>query len=156
MLNPSHVVLVNTKVSEISPIILKKINEKINQTKDHNFIELGSGYAQVSRFAAENFSWKKIEAVEIDLLVVLWCKIKKYFNGLPINYVHKNIFDYNIDTPSVLYVYANNTIVSKLYKDGKLKDCLVFTLTFKINDLSPNETYPLTSFHKNLFVYDFR
>jgi len=146
------------------PSLSKKINlELINSiqkyvpnTSSYNFIELGAGLANITQFLASKFTFKKIVAVELDFFTIMGAKFLNLFSKNQVEFVHKNIFDYEVPKKSVIYCYLGNLIMEKLYKTGALKGSVVLSATFSIKDVKYTECIDLPgTFYRKLYVYDF-
>ena len=154
--HPKHAVLISTNTKHVKKLFLKVINDYVPDTKKTTFLEIGAGYAKRTRIAAYDYSWKSIVALELKWSVVTFIKLRNIFHKYPIHFLAKDIFKYEISQNSVVYSYMTTSIINKLYEMNKFNGCLVISLSFMINGLTPTAAFKVDGFQKKLYVYDFR
>jgi len=143
---------------------LKEIQEPLRDLLDdlvHSFeatecFELGAGLGKVSAFLKGAFSWKKVTAIEVSSFMSFWGKLLHSLHRTRVVYQHADITDLTYPKNSVLYCYLNSEILNQLYEEGRLKSCLVISLTFKLSKTKPIKTISLSNWQKELVAYDFR
>ena len=141
------------------PILKKIIEEHIgNQTGHYTFLELGAGHALVTRRMAKWYVWKNSIAVEISSLIASLAKINIFLSPYrsSVKVLRADLLNYKIENPAVLYCYINSSLLDILYKQGKLVDCLLISLSFTIPNCQPDYVYPMGNWQGNVYVYDFR
>lgn len=146
------------------PSISGKLTNELEKTfykhlKDpskYTFVELGAGVANIAGFVANQFEFKKVVAVEVDPFVIFFGEILNMFSKKPIEFVRKNLFDYDTPKNSVLYCYLGHTILERMYKEGRLDGHLVISTTFRLEGVLPDEVIEMNNFYQRLFIYDFR
>ena len=126
--HPKRVVLVSTRVKHVKSIFLKVVKDYVPDTEKFTFIEIGSGYSQMTRIAAHNFQWKSIEAVELRRSVVILARLRNFFDKYPIDFIVQDIFKHEILKNSVVYSYTSTNIMNKLYQMNRFEGCLVISL----------------------------
>ena len=156
MSNRNRVVLISSRTKYVEKVFLAVINKYVTEPHEMNFIEVGAGYAKITKIAALNFKWKSITAVEIDALVVFWIKLKNFFQKLPVTYISSDIFKYKIPKESVVYCYMSVAVLNALYKASAFDGSLLLSLSFGIEGVEPTAEYKVKGFQKRLYVYDFR
>lgn len=146
----------------ISPKILNTIldipkkyySEKKSQ--ELNFVELGSGLANVTTAISKNKTFGQNYAVEVDFVWHYLAKFMAFLGRAKINFVHKNVFKYTSPKDSVIYCYLGSSIIQRLYEEGFFKGNIMVSTTFWLKDVEPTETIKLGGFYGRVFVYDFR
>jgi hypothetical protein len=146
------------------PSLSAKLTNELEKTfykylKDpskYEFIELGAGVANIAGYVAKTFEFKKVVAVEIDPFVIFFGRLLNSFSTKPIEFIRKNLFDYEIPKKSVLYCYLGHTILEKMYKEGRLDGHLVISTTFRLEGVLPAEVIDMKNFYRRLYIYDFR
>jgi SAM-dependent methyltransferase len=119
-------------------------------------IEPGCGIANISRYLSK-YRWKQIWCIEYDKMTLIMAKIWNWYFKKDIKFLQGNIFELDLPTPSVIYCYLGQEIVTKMYETGKFQNSLVFSLSFSIkNGPIPTEIVKIKGFHKDLFIYDLR
>lgn len=156
MARKDRVVLVSSNINQIKNPFFAAIQKYVTNPQELNFVEIGAGYAKISELAARDFSWKSVLAVEIDSIVILWNRLKKYFTRTAITYIQSDVFDYMIPKNSVVYCYMSVPVVNRLYRENAFDGCLVLSLSFAIKDIEPADEFMIKGFQKKLYVYDFR
>ncbi len=151
-----RVVLVSSQVGHVEKPFLKVIKKYLASTDDMNFVEIGAGYAKITRIAATSFQWKSIIAVELDFFAVFVSRLKNRWKKLPITFIKSDIFDYAIPTKSVVYSYMSVPVMNRLLENNAFENCLVLSLTFAFDGVEPTDEYQVKGFQKRLYVYDFR
>ncbi|MEM1312151.1 MAG: hypothetical protein AAGF07_01670 [Patescibacteria group bacterium] len=148
------------------PSSLKAVKDPIRQiisiyvgedkTKDYTLVEPGAGAANVSYFLSQKYKWKQVLAIEDEISLVWYSKLKNLFRKKPVSLVKANIFNYSFPTKSVVYCYLLSEMLAKLYEQGQLAGSLVISLSFPLKKAEPTEVFELSGFQKYLYVYDFR
>lgn len=151
-----RVVLVSSKTKYINQPFQDVINKYIDKTEETNFVELGSGYAEVTTMAAENYKWKSITAIEMDFFAVFVARFKNKFRKLPITFLKSDVFKCSIPQNAFIYCYLSGPVLKQLLHTGAFDSALVLSLSFLIDDRTPIMEYKITGFQKKLYVYDFR
>ena len=152
----NRAVLISSRPKYVEKVLLTVIKKYVAKPHEMNFIEVGAGYAKIAKIAALNFKWKSIIAIEVDILVVFWTKLKNFFQKLPITYVKSDIFKYKIPKESLIYCYMSVSILNALYKASAFDGSLLLSLSFGIDGVEPIAEYKVKGFQKRLYVYDFR
>ncbi|QCX00636.1 class I SAM-dependent methyltransferase [Aggregatimonas sangjinii] len=156
MFKTNQVVLVSSSVNHVKQPLLHAIEHFKIEPQEMNFIEVGSGYGKILDLAAKEFEWKSLIAIEIDFLTIMIARFSNLIKRMPITFVHKDIFDYEIPKGSLVYCYMSTPIISRLFDEGAFENCVVLSLTFPIQEIPCSATYDVEGFQKRLFVYDFR
>lgn len=154
--NPKRVVLISTRTKLVLPILLEILETFDNDVNQMDFLDIGAGYGKVSKHMVKLKKFKNVIAVEINFLVVVLARILFFLRRLPIKYIRTNILNYKISKQTFIYCYMSVYIVSTLYKNKQLDDCIFVSLSFPIKDVVPTKTYDIKGFQKKLYVYDFR
>ena len=147
-----------SKIKFLKPAFEKFIEEYLNdkKTEKYNFIELGAGLGKVAYYAAENYIWKRVVAVELNWRLIAFAKLTASFKKTKINFVKSDILEYEIRKNMVIYWYFTHGIMKKLYDEGFFKGNLLLSLTFELRGVEPTKIYKLDNFQGELYVYDFR
>ncbi len=156
MAMPQRVVLISSRIKHIEKVFLMIIKKYVPNSIEMNFLEVGAGYAKITKLAVSNFRWKSVVAIELEPLVVCWNKLKNHYYKLPVTYIASNIFKYNIPKGSVIYCYMSVPVLNRLYQEDSFDESLVLSLSFKIPKVEPTAEYAIKGFQKVLYVYDFR
>ncbi len=151
-----RVVLVSSNLKHVEKPLLEAIHKYVPKPEEMNFVEIGAGYAKITTIAARKFQWKSIIAVELDFFAVFVSRLKNRFNKLPISFIKSNIFNYTIPEKSVVYSYMSVPVMNRLLESGAFESCLVLSLTFAFDGVTPIAEYKVKGFQKRLYVYDFR
>ena len=136
--------------------LFRIFEEYLHDPSQYSFVELGAGVANIAGMISKRFNFKEVVAVEIDPITVFFGKLINTFGGTTVNFIQKNIFDYDIPEGSVLYCYLGTHIMEKLYHAGKLDGHLVISTTFKLKEVEPVEVIEMNNFYLRMYVYDFR
>lgn len=147
-----------SKIKFLKPAFERFVEDYLNdgKTEKYNFIELGAGLGKVAYYAAENYAWEKVIAVELNWRLIEFAKLKANFKKTKIDFVKSDIFEYKIPQNSVVYCYFSYAIMTKLYEEGFFKGNILLSLTFELRGVEPTKVYKLDNFQGELYVYDFR
>ena len=155
--NPRRMVLFPTFLDQNTKENMTKIIQKYcPTTEDVELLEIGCGSAHTAHFLGKEFRWQKVLGVEVDFLTFQIARVVNHFSQTKIQLLQQDIFEYEFTTNSVLYCYLGGEIMKSMYNEGKFKNCLVITLTFPIENLTPTEKVELSNSHHRFFIYDFR
>lgn len=160
-IDPKRMVFVPTFLSHnTKQVILQTIAKYVPKPTLIQLWEPGCGLAGTSIWLQQQLDFKKVVGIEVDGLTMLGAQINKWLNKSKIELLQFDFFsateEQKPSSGSLIYCYLGNTLMSLLYKSGYFDGCLVFSLTFPIEGLEPNETIKLSSVQKKLYVYDLR
>jgi hypothetical protein len=160
MVNPYKACLLSSNTERIAPTILTTCQKYFDKLSYTNFIELGSGKANISRYMSKNGTFNSVIGVEGDLITYFlsygMSKLGKYKN---LHLIKNDILKYKLpEGQNIIYVYLFPKLIKKMYERGIFKNQLVISLTFSIDhqDVKPVEIIKVGNFQKELYVYDFR
>ena len=154
-MNKNRIVYVPTKSKKVLKEIRNYLQESKINTEEYHLVELGSGLANVISWLTNQFKFKKTIGVEVNWMIYLFAKFIFFFKKTKIEFINKDVFDYEIPEKSVVYCYLTDQIITNLYQKGALKNTIFFSLTFAIKDVEPAKKIQLDNFYKNLYIYDF-
>lgn len=144
------------------PTISKKVLTEltkildIENTENQYFVEFGAGLANIAGWISKNYCFRDIIAVEIDGQTIIMAKFWNFIKNQKLNFVQKNIFDYDLPKNSIVYIFLGKQVLTNLYLQKKLDGNLIISLTFNIKNLEPTKTINIGKPYNNLYIYDFR
>jgi hypothetical protein len=158
MLNslPNRVGYVSSQTDKCLPILKNIIAKYVPDTSKIEYVEPGAGLAHIARHMAQDYTWKGVTAIDLNLSLTIGGWILSRLYKAPVHFVHQNIFRAIYPKNALLYCYLTSPILDQLYQKGKFEGCLVVALTFTISTVTPTEEIPLDGWQKNMRVYDFR
>ncbi len=142
--------------------VVKKVLEKYvgeeQEIAKYTLYEPGAGMGIVAYYLAAAYKWKQVVAIEIGPAILVAGKIRFMLarTKTAVTWVYADLFKVDYAPPGVVYCYLFPQLITKLYTEKKLDNCLVLSLTFAIEGLEPTETIELTSWQKRMYVYDLR
>ena len=156
-LRPGRIVYVGSNMARNGGDLTGIIRKFIKKPEEYVFVELGSGLGFVITFLNQAFSWKRLVAVELSWHYLMLAKVRAKLMRLPSNIVWEraNIFSFTCRDRRVIYCYLSSQILERLYKEDRLKNALVISLTFQIPGLV-GEKFPISGWQEAYYVYDFR
>lgn len=115
---------------------LDKILKNISLKKNDVFVELGSGDGRLVRYVVKKYNVKGI-GVEINPLLIWWSRFLAKRDGVKsqLQFVRKNIFNYQLTDTDYLYVFLMPELIQKLlpkFKKELKKGTIIISHGFKI------------------------
>lgn len=158
---PNRVVYMSSSSKEIKQslkeIIQKYIIQKGYQTSDYTVIEPGAGFAFISEWLLSQYAWKSAQAIELRNSIVLLARFRLWLKRVTLlKFSKQDIFEMELQGLTCMYCYLTTPIITRLYNEGKMKNCLVVCVTFQIETVTCTEMIPLKNWQKAIYVYDFR
>jgi hypothetical protein len=124
--------------------------------KDYSFYDLGAGDGRVIYNLSKKLIFKEAIAIDSEFWIFKVLQFKNYFFYKQVlTTIKKDIFEVQIEKPAIIFLYMGYKINSKLYELGILKNSLVITLTFPIDDLIPDKEIKTNDYQKNIYIYKF-
>jgi hypothetical protein len=147
---------VSSPVSQCLPLLRTIITQYVPRPEQTAFIEPGAGLGKVVGSMARDYPWKQVIAVELTLRTYSIGKLWHWLRRSPVQFVRANALSYTYPPGAVVYCYLSTEIMARLYREKRLKGCLIISLTFPITGVKPTEEWPIPDWRKRLMVYDFR
>ncbi len=105
----------NQEVLEVHiPFIIDKYNLETNKL---NFIEIGAGDCNVISKISDQYTWKSLIALEVELFAFLWGKLRLFITNKNhlITLKRVDCIDYNYEENSLIYCYMGREIMKTMY-----------------------------------------
>jgi hypothetical protein len=149
-------VYMGSSLKQVGPLLEQIIAKYVPDTAQVSFIEPGAGLGYIARFVARRFAWRQVVAIEITLSIYLLSRLWNAVTRARVTTVRGDVLQYMPPRGAVVYSYLTTAIISRLFREGKLKGCLFISLTFEIEGARPVEVFALQGWQKQVLVYDFR
>lgn len=153
---PDRVLYHGSDLGEQGPILQDIIQRYIGETKIIPLVEPGAGLAKVATYLEKKFIWSKIIAIELGPFIRWPGQLRAKFMHSKIEWWAEDMFKVDWPKPAVVYCYLFTELMDHLYIQGKLKNCLVISLTFPLTKYEAAEIIQLKGWQKRIYVYDFQ
>ncbi len=124
--------------------------------KDFILYEPGCGLATTSHNLHKNLGFKKVIGVEGEYWTFQGARLLNLVFNRKIEIIQSDVIEYEMADKAIIIAYLGNSILTRMYEQGKLKNHFVVSITFAIDDLEPTQVIKINGFYKQIFIYDFR
>lgn len=156
MVHPYKACLLSSDTKTVCPPLVQSLYKYFPTPQNSNFIELGCGKGNVSRFIKFSTKFKRVIGVEGDFFTFILAKVMTKLSAVKMELKRGNILKSEIPDDSAVYCYLFPSLIEKLYKMGKFNKSVLFSLSFPLDDIPPTEILEIKGVHKKLYIYDFR